>query len=73
MLAQFLQEGIDISGYNGRLDGNDGRQWAEILFSDESRFNVSMYDGTDRVWRRNGEDSLSVSLNNVTDMVVAVS
>ena len=25
MLAQFLQEGIDVSGYNGRLDDNDGR------------------------------------------------
>ena len=31
------------------------RQWAHVLFSDESRFNVSMSDGRDRVWRRRGE------------------
>ena len=27
----------------------------EVLFSDESHFKVSMSDGRDRVWRRNGE------------------
>ncbi|MEW8547198.1 MAG: transposase [Candidatus Thiodiazotropha sp.] len=30
-------------------------QWANVLFSDESRFNVSMVDGRKRVWRRRGE------------------
>ena len=31
------------------------QRWTEVLFSDESRFIVSMSDGSDRVWRRNGE------------------
>ena len=31
------------------------RQWQEVLFTDESRFNVSFSDGRVRVWRRKGE------------------
>ena len=32
------------------------RQWRPVLFSDESKFNISMSDGRLRVWRRRGED-----------------
>ena len=32
MLAQFLQEGIDVSSYNWRLDGNDGRDVNGLKF-----------------------------------------
>ena len=32
MLVQFLQEGIDVSGYNGRLDANDGRDVNGLMF-----------------------------------------
>ncbi|KAK3104731.1 hypothetical protein FSP39_008898 [Pinctada imbricata] len=31
------------------------RQWAEVLFTDESRFQLSGSDGRIRVWRRRGE------------------
>ena len=31
------------------------RQWRNVLFSDESRFNVSFADGRVRTWRRRGE------------------
>ena len=31
------------------------RQWNDVLFTDESRFNVSFADGRVRVWRRRGE------------------
>ena len=31
------------------------RQWPNVLFSDESRFNVSLADGRIRTWRRRGE------------------
>ena len=31
------------------------RQWNEVLFTDESRFNVDFNDGRRRVWRRRGE------------------
>lgn len=31
------------------------QQWNHVLFSDESRFNVSFSDGRIRVWRRKGE------------------
>lgn len=31
------------------------RQWNDVLFTDESRFNVSFADGRFRVWRRRGE------------------
>ena len=31
------------------------RQWAGVLFSDESRFTLSRSDGRARVWRRTGE------------------
>ena len=31
------------------------QQWARVLFSDESRFNLSHYDGRIRVFRRRGE------------------
>ena len=31
------------------------RQWGKVLFSDESKFNVSRADGRHRVYRRNGE------------------
>lgn len=31
------------------------RQWRSVLFSDESRFNISHADGRQRVWRRAGE------------------
>lgn len=31
------------------------RQWAGVLFADESRFNLSIADGRYRVWRRRGE------------------
>lgn len=31
------------------------RQWATVLFTDESKFNVSHADGRKRVWRRRGE------------------
>ena len=33
------------------------QQWARVLFSDESRFNLSHYDGRIRVFRRRGEPS----------------
>ena len=31
------------------------RQWGSVLFSDESKFNLSFADGRQRVWRRRGE------------------
>ena len=31
------------------------QQWAQVLFSDESRFNLSHHDGQIRVFRRRGE------------------
>ena len=31
------------------------QQWARVLFSDESRFNLSHYDGRIRIFRRRGE------------------
>ncbi|KAK7106404.1 hypothetical protein V1264_017665 [Littorina saxatilis] len=31
------------------------QQWADVLFSDESRFNLHHHDGRARVWRRQGE------------------
>ena len=31
------------------------KQWANVLFTDESRFTVSFNDGRVRVWRRPGE------------------
>ena len=31
------------------------RQWNNVLFTDESRFNVSIADSRIRVWRRRGE------------------
>lgn len=31
------------------------RHWNEVLFTDESRFNVEFADGRARVWRRRGE------------------
>ena len=31
------------------------RQWGDVLFTDESKFNVYMADGRQRVWRRRGE------------------
>ena len=31
------------------------RQWGKVLFSEESKFNVSRADGRHRVYRRNGE------------------
>ena len=31
------------------------QQWADVLFSDESRFNLYHHDGRARVWRREGE------------------
>ncbi|XP_070203212.1 uncharacterized protein [Littorina saxatilis] len=30
------------------------QQWADVLFSDESRFNLHHHDGRARVWRRSG-------------------
>ena len=68
MLAQFLQEGIDVSGYNRRLDGNNGRDVNGLKFCFPMSL-VSMFVccvGMEK-------DSLSVALNNVTDGVVAVS
>ena len=32
ILAKFLQEGIEVSCYNGRLDGNDGRDINGLKF-----------------------------------------
>lgn len=31
------------------------RQWNEVVFTDESRFNLSFSDGRVRIWRRRGE------------------
>lgn len=31
------------------------QQWAQVLFTDESRFTLSFHDGRTRVWRRQGE------------------
>ena len=31
------------------------RQWGDVLFTDESKFNVYMADGRQHVWRRRGE------------------
>ena len=30
-------------------------QWSDVIFTDESRFNLSSHDGRIRVWRRQGE------------------
>ena len=46
------------------------QQWARLLFSDESRFNLSHHDGGIRVFRRRGE-RLIVSLRG-TDLEVGV-
>ena len=35
--------------------GWTSRQWRNVLFLDESRFNVSFADGRVRIWRRRGE------------------
>ena len=31
------------------------RQWTQVVFTDESRFHLSGYDGRIRIWRRRGE------------------
>ena len=58
MLAQFSQEGIDVSGNIGRIDGNDGRDvnGLKLCFPMSLVLMLtSTSDGRDRVWRRNGE------------------
>jgi len=40
---------------NGHLNWQM-RQWRPVLFTDESKFNISMSDGRLRVWRRRDED-----------------
>ena len=48
------------------------QQWARVLFSDESRFNLSHHDGRIRVFRRRGDVLLiTVSLRG-TDLEVGV-
>ena len=37
-------------------------QWAQVLFSDESRFTLSFHDGRNRDWRRNGERYLDATI-----------
>ena len=37
-------------------------QWGNILWSDESRFNVDFYDWHKRVWRRVGERYVPVTI-----------
>ena len=43
------RNGISVGGGGGR------EQWAQVLFSDESRFNLSHHDCRIRVFRRRGE------------------
>ena len=75
MLAQFLQEGIDVSGYNGRLDGNDGQDDNGLKFCFPMSLVLMLACLMEEIVCsvRMEKDSLSVALNNVTDGVVAVS
>ena len=57
MWDKCLQHVIGLpvcSGHNGILVGGR-QQWAKVLFSDESRFNLSHHDGGIRVFRRRGK------------------
>ena len=74
-LAQFLQEGIDVSGYNGQLDGNDGRYVNGLKFCFPMSLALMLACLMEGIVCGVGmeKDSLSVALNNVTDGVVAVS
>jgi len=42
------------------------RQWSSVMFSDESKFNITRADGRLRVWRKRGED-LRTSANAVLE------
>ena len=48
------------------------QQWARVLFSNESRFNLSHHDGRIRVFRRRGERLLIIVSLRGTDLDVGV-
>ena len=48
------------------------QQWARVLFSDESKFNLSHHDGRIRVFRRRGNVLLIIVSLRGTDLVVGV-
>ena len=75
MSAQFLQEGIDVSGYNGQLDGDNGRYVNGLKFCFLVSLVLMLACLMEEIVCGVGmeKDSLSVVLNNVTDGVVAVS
>ena len=52
LTARHRQARVDWSRIRRRWTR---RQWNDVLFSDESRFNLSFSDSRIRVWRRRGE------------------
>ena len=70
----MFQEGIDVSGYNGRLDGNNGRDVNGLKFCFPMSLALMLACLMEEIVCGIGieKDSLSVALNNVTDVVVAV-
>ena len=66
---------IDGSGYNGRLDGNNGRDVNGLKFCFPMRLALMLACLMEEIVCGVGmeKDTLSVELNNVTDGVVAVS
>ena len=75
MLAQFLQEGIDVSGYNGRLDGDNGQDVNGLKFCFLMSLVLMLACLMEEIVCGVGmeKDSLNVVLNNMTDGVDVVS